>query len=226
MLKQFFRITFLLTILTGLTLTSCSLLEEQLNTDSEVIQSFIDETLYEIEERGNFGRHGCYELVFPVTIEFPDETSQEVDTYEVLKEALRTWKENNEGTFDTRPMLAFPIEVVNEEGEIISITDKKELRKLKRACRGGHFSGGHDGHRGKCFSIQYPVAISFPDGTITEAESRRAVKQLIRQWKRNNQGIEERPSLVFPISVELEDETVVEVDSAEELQALKESCRD
>lgn len=224
MLKQFFRSTFVLAFIAAIGFASCDVLESQFNLDAEAVQSFTDESVEVIERSSSAGRMGCFEFIFPITIDFPDETSAEVNSYEELRETIKNWREaQGDEEVDGRPELAFPVEVLNEAGEVISIADKTELRTLRRECRRDRPNGGEN--CGRCFSVVYPVTISFPDGTTAEAENRRAFKRLVRAWKRANPDAEERPALVFPITVELEDETTVEVNSAEELEALKESCR-
>lgn len=214
--------------LATLFLVSCEqdTFEQFFSADTE---DFVDQSLFEIEERGNMGRFGCYDLVFPVTINFPDESSAEVEDYEGLRTAIGEWKEANPDA-EARPSLAFPIEVMSEDGELITVEDQAGLRELKRECRRGFFNGrghrGHGGRCGKCFTIVYPVSVAFPDGTTTEFEDRRDMKTAIRAWKAANPDAEERPELVFPIQVELEeDESIVEVADKEALAALREECR-
>lgn len=230
MLKQFFKFTFVLSLLGTSLFTSCDVIESQLDSDSEVVQTFVDESIFQLEESSNAGRFGCFEFVFPITIDFPDETSVDVNSYEELRDTLESWRTAlGDEEVDERPSLGLPLEVLTDEGEVISISDTSELRQLRRACRRDFFQNnrpnGHGDRCGRCFEVVYPISVSFPDGTTAEAEDRSVFKQLIRDWKEANPDSEERPELVFPISVELEDETVVEVNSAEELQELKESCR-
>ena len=223
MLRQMFKNTFLLLLFTVVGFTSCDVLQEQLNLDAESLQTFTEESVEVIERSASAGQMGCFEFVFPVTVNFPDESVVEVESYEELREAIQNWREaQGDAEVEGRPELSFPLEVLNEAGEVISVADKSELRTLRRECRRDRPRGGNCG---RCFSVVYPVTISFPDETTAEAGSRREFKQLVRAWKRANPDSEERPALVFPITVELEDETTVEVNSVEELKALKESCR-
>src|SRR5688500_19651686 len=72
--------------------TSCEKEETAADVENYVLQS-----MYEIEERSGTGMAGCYELVFPVTVQFPDSTTQEVADYDALKLAIREWFEANGG---------------------------------------------------------------------------------------------------------------------------------
>ncbi|MBT8229244.1 MAG: hypothetical protein KJO50_03230, partial [Bacteroidia bacterium] len=88
-------------------MTSCS------DDDSDVqVENYVIETTYELQKAHMIGRPGCFELVFPVTIEFPDATTAEVDSYENMKETIRAWKEANVDSED-RPQLVYPIDVIN-----------------------------------------------------------------------------------------------------------------
>ncbi len=195
--------------------------------NSADVQEYVDEVVFRMEESGNVGRFGCYELVFPITISYPDGSTGEVADYDALRAAIADWKEANPEA-NERPEFAFPVEVLSEDGEVISVANKEELRELKRACRRDFFNRrGHKGHSGRCgscFTIVFPVSVSFPDGSTAEAADRMALKDLVRDWKANNPDSTERPELVFPVTVEFEDETTTEVNSIEELKALRESC--
>ena len=202
--------------------TSCSDSEG----DAVSVENFVGEAEFALGAEGKIGRRGCYEFVFPITIDFPDETSATVDSYENLRETLRAWKEDNPDA-DERPMLAYPIELMTEEGDLISVADRSELRDLRRACRRAHFDGRwRPGKffRGACFKPVLPVTIEFPDGSTVEVASRSELKDALRTWKQENPDAEERPQVQYPITVEYDDGTQVEVGSKEELVELKEDC--
>lgn len=199
-------------------LTSCT--DEDIN-----LSDFADETLFLVESDTRSGRLGCYELVYPVTIAFPDGTSQEVDSPEAFRDAVKTWKENNQD-LNGRPHLAFPYDVVTEDGEVITVDTREERFELAKACRAEMGHGPH-GHLGKpCFRIVYPISIVFPDGTSTEVGSRKDLKMTVRAWRKDNPGVEGRTMINFPITVVFEDGTTQVVNSKEELKQLKKDCRD
>lgn len=78
---------------------------------------------------------------------------------------------------------------------------------------------------GNCFSLVYPISLSFPDGTESSFETRAEIKEAKRAFKQENPDAEERPTLVFPIDIVLEDGTTVTVESLEALQEVKSQCR-
>ena len=229
MIKLILKNAWMLALLATVTIISCDQTDDLTNgfVDEQVTEAYVDQAVFSIQEEGNLGRRGCFELVFPVTLAFPDSTTATVENYEELIAAITAWKEANPGA-NERPNLVFPIEVISEDGEIIPVADRAELRELKRECRREYFNnngpGGHHGNCTPCFSIVFPIDIAFPDGTAAEAADRMSLKQLVREWKQNNPGSEERPEIVFPIDVEMEDGTIVTVNSVEELKALKDGC--
>ena len=205
--------------------TSCDKEETAADVENYVLQS-----MYEIEERSGTGMAGCYELVFPVTVQFRDSTTQEVNTYEELRQAIRDWFQANNvrPRPHSRPHLVFPYDVINEAGEIITVSNFAELQELRRACLNSAFGPNHHGHLGKdrhCFKPVFPLTLEFPDGTQSTFTTPREMKEAIRAWRQANPGSTERPEFVFPITVEKRDGTLVVVNSAEELMALKEDCR-
>lgn len=199
-------------------LTSCT--NENQNADE-----FADESLFLVETETRSGKLGCYELIYPVTVDFPDGTSQEVSDSDALKAAFKSWKENNEDV-NGRPFLAFPYEIITEDGEVITVETVEQKRRLKIACKVSMGQGPH-GHLGKpCFRIVYPITIVFPDGSTAEVESRRDLKMTIRTWKKDNPDAEERPMIDYPIEVIFEDETTQTVEDRAALKQLKKDCRE
>jgi len=191
------------------------------------IDNFTDGTLSGIQN-GVVGKKHCLEFIFPISIEFIDGTSAEVSDYENLHETVKAWFETNdvEKSRENKPQLIFPIQVLNQEGEIIDVGSEDELKELKSECpRIGKCKKGKRGKGFKCFSLVFPVSVTI-DGEVQTFEDRAALKAAVRAYKEEAGDDFERPTLVFPITVEYEDETQVEVANQEELIALKEACQD
>lgn len=209
-------------LLSVLVFSSCE--NEVTSSDTE---EYVDEVVFRMEESGNMGKYGCYSFVFPISISFPDGTTADVEDYDGLKETIRSWKEDNPDATE-RPELGFPLEVLSEDGEVITVADKDELHELRMSCRRDFFQRrGHKGHGGRCqpcFEIVFPLTILFPDGTTAEAADRMALKDLAREWKENNPDATERPEIQFPVTVEYEDGSTATANSKEELKTLKEEC--
>lgn len=244
MMKSYLSILlFAAALSTTLFITSCS---DDLSSgvSDEMTENFVDQSVYSIQAEANAGRFGCFEFVFPINIIFPDGTNTEVSDYESMRSTLKAWFEANgedlnlpergqgrpnpdELSSDQLPTLDFPVEIITEEGETVSIADRQELFELKRQCRRSFYGGhGHHGHGmgDRCFTLVFPVTIAFPDDTSEEVADRRALKMALRAWKEANPEAEERPELQFPLTVALQDDTTQEVASKEDLEALKESC--
>jgi len=203
-------------------LTSC---DKEDTVSTADVENYVDETIFDMQERGNCGRFGCYEFVFPITIAF-GETSTEIADFDALKEAIKNYRESNPD--GERPTLGFPLEVISQEGEVISVASQEELHELRIACRRDFFQRhGHRGHGNRgmsCFKVDFPHSILLPDETVVEVNSVDELKLAVRTWKSENPGERARPVLVFPVTVTMEDGTSVEVESKEALVALKEEC--
>ncbi len=173
-------------------------------------------------------REKCFEFVFPVSIIFPDGTITSYDDKTALKEGLRTWAETNKDSSENRPSLQFPINVIIEGDDSLTvINSKEELKDLKAECRGDKEYPNRDDYREKCFEFVFPVSIIFPDGTITSYDDKTALKEGLRTWvETNKDSLENRPSLQFPINVIIEgDDSLTVINSKEELKDLKAECR-
>lgn len=223
------KIQILLLLFVGMMITSCTDNNESIN--DATAESYAEETVFRSQESGNLGRFGCYELVFPVTLTFADASTQEIASYEELKAAVKEWRKSNPKV-KTRPRIAFPYEVINADGEVITVDSEEAQRTLRQACPKNFFGNngpkGHDGRPKLCFKINFPYSVTLPDGTLitlNAKEDRKLLRDAIKAFKEANMGVRFRPVLVFPISVTMEDGTVVTVESKEALKALKESCK-
>jgi hypothetical protein len=200
-------------------LAACNDSAEEVLSHDEALTEAEDLIARSTEETAS-GRKGCFELVFPITIDHPDGTSSEVMTWQEGKEAMVAWRTANPDV-SGRSQLQYPIELVLGDGSVVSVENRAERRELRRECRKDRIE---DRRGQRCFTLIFPVEVSFPDGQVDAFDDRRTMKQGLRQWRRSNRGSADRPSLVYPITVELEDGTTVEVESKEDLASLKEDC--
>lgn len=238
MYKHWLKISLLIMVVGVTTFIGC-----KKDNTAQTVEESVDEALFSIQERGGMGKYGCYELVFPVTVNFPDSTSLEVNSYDEFKDALRSWFEANgggnnggghhqhhgAGANQPHPTLAFPLTVISPDGELITVNSESELHDLKVACGGDKFGHhgpkGHGQHGLACFEIQFPLTIQFPDSTTAVAADKATLHTLLHDWKENNPGSKTRPEIVFPVQVVMKDDgTVVTVNSKAELKDLKENC--
>ncbi len=218
--------------------TACQEEDSIMTTENFVLQSTKG-----IEDQCGAGRAGCYELVFPITLQFADSTTAVVNNYDEMKLAIRTWFEaNGSGNGNGghhggghhgnggpsglgRPIIVLPFQVITETGEIVTIETIEQLREIRALCNPGG-PGGQGGPGGEpCFTLNFPLTISFPDGTQVVVNTKEEIKAAARAWNMNNPGLHTRPVFVFPITVTLRDGTILVVNSSEELVALKAECR-
>ncbi len=90
-------------------------------------------------------------------------------------------------------------------------------------CRLFKKKGKH--HHNKCFDFVYPISYTMPDSTIITITHKKD-KRLIRKWYKANPGVDEKPNINFPIEIKLNDGSIVEISSQEELDAQFDSCEE
>lgn len=211
----------------SLFLVSCGDTDSDLT--EETVQNYVDEAVFSVQDECNAGRHGCFELIFPIEVEMSDGTIIEAEDYADLKEQVRAWKELNPDATG-RPQLVFPVELITEGGIIITVSSKQHLRTVRKICRRIYFANHDwDGHSDRplfCFRLQFPLTLTFPNADNLEVENKRQLKLAIRAWKALFPDIDENPGFLYPIMIKMEDGTVVEVNSSDELRAIKDDCAD
>jgi hypothetical protein len=235
----------LFSALVGLLISFASCSKTPEAVDEAIVTEATDEALYSVQERGGIGRLGCYELIFPVSIQLPDSTIATVNSYDEMKTAIRNWYLANGtgGGTSTHPhggnrfAFVYPISVMNSDGVVITVNNETELRALRADCQGtfngpggghGGSGGGHHGHGNnlRCFDFVWPITIAFPDGSTAAANSGQEMHQMIKDWKTANPGAQGRPTVVFPVTVQMfADSSLVVVNSKSELHQLKKDCQ-
>ena len=79
--------------------------------------------------------------------------------------------------------------------------------------------------RNRCFEFVFPIDFIMPDDTSITLESR-ADWVLIKQWYDENDDVDERPTLVFPVSITLkEDGSVQTLIDVDDLNEVMQNCR-
>jgi hypothetical protein len=193
------------------------------NADSAAdIDAYVTETVQNIEATTRTGRGGCFELVFPVTIEFPGGKTAEVNSYEELKNAIKDWRKENgkPGKTLVKPHFVFPIDVITKDGETVTVSSLLELIALKKEC-----VNQGSGQGLPCFRLNYPISIIYPDNTSATFSTPQEMRKALRSWKINNPDAIYRPVLSYPISITMQDGTVVNINNKAELWAAKDDCK-
>ncbi|MFC2109663.1 hypothetical protein ACFLSU_03730 [Bacteroidota bacterium] len=108
------------------------------------------------------------------------------------------------GKHHKTPRIEFPIEIT-VDGETIIVTDKKELKAL--------IGNKKRGHKPPPFKLVFPVTVTTDAGDVEIADH--------EAFKTYRESLEKgtHPAFVFPISVTINEETIV-INSEEELKAL------
>lgn len=209
-------------------------------TTLDATEALTDESSYALEQRGNLGKHGCYDLVFPLSIKFTDGTTVTVTSQDSLRGAIKAWHVDHGGNRHEKPDFVYPIQVIAEDGSIIDVADQAALRTLKEAChkstldslhrRDSLHHHGFPKHDTLCFTLVFPIRVTKADGTIVTINTQDELKTLTRgehnkgRGHGRKHGLQNQLSLLFPVSVKKSDGTTVPVTSKEELKALREGC--
>ncbi len=215
------RILSVLALALGMVLVSCSK-EEWTTTDN-----FVQTTYQEFRDAALGGHHKCYKVDFPVTLVFPDGSTEEVEDRIDLLTTLKIWREANPDA-EEKPTLEFPVTVSRLDGEVIEVNSREEIKELRKDCRqfnNAHRKCGKFGRfiNNKCFKVELPFSLVMADGEIVTLEDRQDIRQLLRQWKEDRP--EEIPEISFPLTVEVKETgEVKEITSQEEFDALVEEC--
>lgn len=168
-------------------------------------------------------RNNCFRLVFPVTLNFPDSTTAVADSAQALRELLHDWRENHNPS-EGRPRIATPFDVMLADSTIATINGRDDLRAILADCRPDR--PRPNPWRNRCFRLEFPVTIQFPDSTEAVADSAREMRMLFREWRANHDPSEGRPRIAFPYDVRLRDSSVVTINNRAQLERLIGACRD
>jgi hypothetical protein len=116
-----------------------------ISQDGEVITVNNTAELLELRAAcgGTFGHHGhqghgqhlsCFEIVFPVTVAFPDSTTATANSRQEFHQLVKEWRQNNPGV-QGRPKMVFPITVLmTEDSTTVTVNSREELHDLKESC--------------------------------------------------------------------------------------------
>lgn len=81
----------------------------------------------------NNRNRSCFDLVYPLTYNFADGTTQTFDDSDAKSEALQAWRAEN-GRDAESPTLAYPVTVEYEDGTQATADSAEALAALKEAC--------------------------------------------------------------------------------------------
>ncbi len=167
-------------------------------------------------DKGHHQHNKCYTLVYPIDFTMPDGTIITVEAKDSIDD-IKGWYAANPDSM-SRPEIVFPIEVtLTANDSVITVESITELQELRTFCK-GEGENVHSGNGAKNLqevSFVYPISFEMPDSSIIELASVEEFS-LIKDWYLDNLGVVERPTLVYPVSVTLEDGTVQVINTPEE----------
>ncbi len=249
MLSRFFQFSLIGLFLSGMLFTSCEkenvaepILEEEaieeITTD-EVVDIMDDGTVAlfapsEIETgelEGPTPKSGgkwrrrlarCFNLVFPLTVELPDETKVVAEDLASLKRIAYRWKKANPDS-EERPRILFPYRVQLPNDEVIIVEDLMDLASIVYRCT-NRFRLPYP--RLVCYRLIFPVTVVFPDGTEKEVDGEEAFRLAVHRWLFSHPRDGDKVEIKYPFSIALNDETVITVENFEQLQEVIDKCRE
>ncbi len=155
----------------------------------------------------------CFELILPVSFVMPDNSTITVETEDDWA-LIKDWHINNP-EFEERASLVFPVDIVYDDGTTLTLITEEEMQEAKRDCMNGFGA--------KCFTFNLPVSFTMPDASVIIIETEEDWA-LLKAWYTENPGIEEKPALIFPVDITMEDETVLTVNTHEEMVEIRRAC--
>lgn len=249
MLSRLFQFSLIGLFLSGMLFTSCEkenvaepLMEEdaieEITTD-EIVDIMDDGTVAlfapsEIETEdlegptpksgGKWRRRlaRCFNLVFPLTVELPDETTVVAEDLAMLKRIAYRWRKANPDS-EERPRILFPYRVQLPNDEVIVIEDLMDLASIVYRCT-QRFRLPYPSLA--CYRLIFPVTVVFPDGTEKEVDGEEAFRLAVHRWLFSHPRDGDKIDLKYPFSIALNDETVITIESFDQLKEVIEKCRE
>lgn len=212
------------------------------SSDATTLDAQVNQTLTTLEQRGNLGAQGCYDLVFPVSIKLADGTVITAPSQDSLRHALKIYHQGHPGMDRPHqlPTFVYPVSVIAEDGSVIVVANETDLRALKEACHKNHLDSlchrdsldhkGFPRHDTLCFTLVFPINVLKADGTtviINSAADLKALSETEHSQGHGHQGHhgpKDQLNLVFPITVKKSDGSTQQINTKEELKTLREQC--
>lgn len=198
--------------------------------DDDYINVLATETVGGLELRSRSFNHGCFELVFPVSIKMPDGMIKIVENNDSLKRLLRGFCMADNAL--PKPELVFPIEIKAQDGTVMKVASLEELKTLKQECFRNmldslrHKEKGGRSRESLCFTLVFPIEIKKSDGSLVKVLSKEELKSLIKNEARTNHRKKNKIEIIFPVEVILSDGMTKMLNSESELKSLIRSCED
>ena len=183
------------------------------NEDGEIVIANDAEDLFDLLAECNpgygggcgIGTFGCYELVYPATLELLDGSTVVVEDDDEFAEVLMAGEWAG---------FVYPLTLIDEEGEEVTVNSDEELDALLLACFDGF--DDFDFSMIGCYDIAFPLTVELFDGETVVIEDDDAYTELIFSG--------EIFTYAFPLSLIDEDGNEITVNSEDELNELLAEC--
>ncbi len=169
----------------------------------------------------------CVEFIFPITIAQPDGSTTVVNDEDELEQAILTAMGSQ-----TYPNIVFPIQVIDEDDQTITVQTDEELCDLFMECFDEWDDDDdddcecHDDEE-ECFEINYPITLVFPDGSQVVVNDDEELETAVDNYYDANPNDDDDVTVVYPVTVTLiENDSVVTINDDDDLDELIEWCFD
>ncbi len=159
----------------------------------------------------------CFQLVFPVTIIFPDGTEKEVDAEDAYRAVVHRWLSGRPRGADSIS-IKYPFSITLNDETVITIENQEQLREVISRCR--DFVAEK-----KCFEPTFPVTLEFPNGRRLLVNDREELVRAINLWVDTYPRSRRRPHIVFPYTVIFEDGSTALLEDREDFLRAVHQCR-
>ncbi len=128
------------------------------------------------------------------------------------------------GEFDCGDLdsLSFPLDLELPDGTVVTVNSEEEFFEVLDQWYEAYEEEYEDYE--ECYTIVYPVTITYPDGTTGTYNSDDELDTALDAWWEANDDSDDYPMPVFPITVQLDDESIITIENYEQLEELEEEC--
>lgn len=164
----------------------------------------------------------CFNIVYPITLEFPNGITKEVNSGAEFKETVNNWIRANRGR-RALPKIQLPYNVELEDGTVATIATFDDLKDLLESCRPRGPRPQLDSNF--CYRLVFPVTLKFPNDSTIAVNSAEDLRKALVRWRLNHPRATDHPELVFPYTVTLADGTTQTITSKADIAAIGKDCR-
>lgn len=105
------------------------------NDKDELKNVYLECRYDKLKERNEIHRQKCFDLVYPIFFIMPDGSSLSINNNENGWDNIKTWYQENAGFNEEKPEFQYPVDVVAQDDQILTINSEAEMIELKKECR-------------------------------------------------------------------------------------------